>query len=329
MKIYHPDSIEKFIVGGVKVSAQQQRKALDKEDIDYSTSFCWDFDILHLNFLGPLALPILLFAKLLNRKVVVHAHSTGDNLENTLAFSWLWGPIGKVYYNLIFRLSDQVVAVSDYSKELLEDRGLENVVTISNGVDNEILDGYDEIEAEEKFRSDKDIHVVNLAQVFQLKGLDTFIESGENFPEYDFTWFGPRHEKLNPAEVIEKIDSAPENVSFPGWVDDKRTPFAVGDIFLFPSREETQGISVLEAAYCEMPIIARDIEAFEGWLEHGENCLKAEDEQEFREHIETLAEDEDLRTKLAGNAKDMADKHTLEQIGERLRELYENVQKKA
>ena len=329
MKIYHPDSIERFIVGGVKVSAQQQRKALEKIGIEYTTSISLDFDILHLNFLGPLALPLTVLSKLLGRKVVVHAHSTGDNLENTLAFSRLWAPIGKRYYTTIFRLSDQVVAVSDYSKELLEERGIEDVVTISNGVDNEVLDGYDELEADEKYSSDKDVHVVNLAQVFELKGLDTFIEAGKNFPEYDFTWFGPRHEKLNPNEVIEKIDSAPENIDFPGWIDDKRTPFAVGDIFLFPSHEETQGISVLEAAYCEMPIIARDIEAFEGWLEHGENCLKAGDEQEFMEHIETLAEDEELREELAGNAKEMADKHTLEKIGERLKKLYENVQKKA
>lgn len=324
MKIYHPDSIERFIVGGVKVSAQQQRKAFEKVGVEYTTDFTLDYDIMHLNFLGPLALPLMLVSKLLRKKIVVHAHSTGDNLENTLAFSSIWGPIGKKYYQFIFRHSDQVIAVSDYSKELLEERNVGNVLTLSNGVDNDVLDGYDEIDVPEKYSEDN-FNVVNLAQVFELKGIDTFIEVGGSMSDAEFTWFGPRHETLNPGETIEKIDNAPENVSFPGFVDDKRVPFRIGDVYLFPSHEETQGISVLEAAYCEVPLVVRDIEAFEGWLEHGENCLKADTKEEFIEHVETLKDDEKLRERIAGNAKEMAQHHKLEKIGERLKKMYRDV----
>mgnify|MGYP006266259129 CR=1 FL=1 len=325
MKVYHPDSIEKFIVGGVKVSAQQQRKAFDKvEEIEYTTDFTLDYDILHLNFLGLLAVPLVFMSKLMGKKVVVHAHSTGDNLENTLIFSRIWGPIGKRYYQYIFRKSDQVIAVSDYSKELLEERDVGDVITLSNGVDDELLQGYGEIEPSEKYRNDE-ITVVNLAQLFELKGIDTFLEVGESMPETEFIWFGPRHEKLNPSETIKKLDGSPNNIHFPGFVDDKREAFATGDIFLFPSREETQGISVLEASYCEMPIIVRDIEAFEGWLEHGENCLKAETTQEFEEYVKKLMGDEDLRDKLSKNAREMAEKHTLKEIAKNLRNVYREV----
>ncbi|WP_414838015.1 glycosyltransferase family 4 protein [Candidatus Nanosalina sp. VS9-1] len=324
MKIYHPDSIERFIVGGVKVSAQQQRKAFEKVGVEYTTDFTLDYDIMHLNFLGPLALPLLFISKLLGKKTVVHAHSTGDNLEDTLAFSSIWGPIGKKYYQFIFRHSDQVIAVSDYSKELLEEREVGDVITLSNGVDNDVLDGYNEIEVPDEY-SEEAFRVVNLAQVFELKGLDTFIEVGESMPDAEFTWFGPRHEKLNPKETIEKIDDTPENVSFPGFIDDKRIPFRIGDVYLFPSHEETQGISVLEAAYCEMPLVVRDIEAFEGWLKHRENCLKAETTDEFIEHVKTLRDDEELREKIAANAREMAEHHTLEKIGERLQKMYREV----
>ncbi len=53
------------------------------------------------------------------------------------------------------------------------------------------------------------------------------------------------------------------------------------DLFCFMSHEETEGIVVLEALACEIPVLVRDIPVYEDWLEKGVNVYKAVHTDEF------------------------------------------------
>lgn len=315
-----PDSVE----GGVKVSARQQKKALDRVGLDYNESE--DYDILHINFVSHLSYLRIWRAHRRGERVVVHAHSVGDNIGGTYRMSDILAPIFKKYFLKVYNAADMVIAVSEAARDRLRRNGVESeVVVISNGVDGELLDGFRELEPDDY--GAEGFTVTNLAQVYEVKGVGEFIETAEKMPETDFRWFGPIHDLISPKKTRRKIENSPENVEFPGFIDDKREAFALGDIFFSPSKCETQGMSVLEAAYCEMPIVVRDLEAY-GWLEHEEDCLKAESVEEFVEYIEEIREDEELRRKLSKGAKRTAEEHTLGRVGRELKEVYENLSEK-
>lgn len=71
----------------------------------------------------------------------------------------------------------------------------------------------------------------------------------------------------------------PENVIFAGFMPPVilRDAYCGADAFAFFSYEETEGIVVLEALSCEIPVIVRDIPVYEKWLEDGVQVRKATD----------------------------------------------------
>lgn len=322
-RVCHPMQWKSYVEGGVTVSARQQRVALDRTDTPYTADPSEEYDILHLNFPGPRAIVNFVRAKRHDRPVVIHAHSIGENIVDTYRLSRFFAPAIRWYFSTLYAKADAVIAVSPYMRDRLRANGVtENVVIVSNGIDGEALDGYESIDAPSYGDGPT---VVNLAQVYGIKGVEDFIEVGEALPDTQFVWYGPKHRYLAPRRITQTVENPPANVQFPGFVDDKREAFSSGDIFFFPTKRETQGISIIEAAYCGLPIVTRDIPAFDGWLTHGDNCLKGSSVAEFRDHVEQLRDDPELRERLGRNAQQMAADHDLGTVGQRLREVYESV----
>lgn len=323
--VYHPLSAETAIEGGVGVSAEQQRRALEAAGVRYTGDRSDPHDVVHLNFPGPSALADLLWAKRRGTPVVVHAHSLGDNVADTHRFSNALAPALARYFAAFYRLADHVVAVSEDTAERLRDRGVTgDISVVSNGVDGAALDGHEDRDAaalRDRYGVD-DAAVVNLAQVYEVKGVDDFVATGRRV-DADFRWFGARHRWLAPRSTKRLVAGAPPNVRFPGFVADKRDAFALGDVFFFPSYRETQGMALLEAAYCGLPVVVRDVPVFEGWLEHGVHCLKGDGPAEFAAHLRRLLADPELRAELGGNARSLAREHTLDRVGARLRSVYD------
>lgn len=316
---------ESLVEGGVKVSAQQQRTALERAGVSYTTDPGSAYDVLHLNFPGPRSLLSFLSAWRQNRPVVIHAHSVGENIADTYRLSGLAAPLLRRYFSALFARADAVVAVSPFMRDRLRANGVEgNVVIASNGVDGGALDGYEDLNATRRYGLERPA-VVNLAQVYEIKGVSDFVSVASSMPEMDFAWFGPKHRFLAPRQTKRTVRSAPANVTFPGYVPDKRDAFAAGDVFFFPTHRDNQPLSILEAAYCGLPIVTRDIPAFEGWLEHDVHCLKGRSVADFRTHLERLRDDPDLRHRLGENAREMAAEHSLDRVGDRLRSVYEIV----
>lgn len=328
--VWHAMGSASLIEGGVKVSATQQRIALDAAGVTYATGRPDDYDVLHLNFPGPDSLAALAHAKATGRPVVVHAHSVGENLAGTYRFSNLVAPAFRVYFQWFFRRADVVIAVSPYMRDRLAANGVGvdggvDVEVVSNGVDGAALDGFDGIDGLDETYDAEPPVVVNLAQVYELKGVPEFVAVGEALPDLDFRWFGPKHRYLAPSETKRTVAGAPGNVRFPGFVDDKREAFALGDIFFFPTRRDNQPLAILEALHCGMPIVTRDIPAFEGWLEDGVHCLKGSGVSEFADAIARLRDDPELRERLGENARALAEEHTLEVVGEDLKAIYDRI----
>ena len=261
-RVWHAMGSASLIEGGVKVSALQQRVALEAAGVTFSTRRPDAYHVLHLNVPGPTSLAALAHAKATGRPVVVHAHSVGENLAGTYRFSTWLAPAFSAVYRWFFRRADVVIAVSPFMRDRLAANGVEgDVVVVSNGVDGDALSGFDALPGlPEKYDAEPPV-VVNLAQAYALKGVGDFVAVGRELPDLDFRWFGPRHRYLAPRETRRLIETAPGNVRFPGFVEDKREAFGLGDVFFFPTHRDNQPLAVLEALHCGLPVVTRDVPA--------------------------------------------------------------------
>ena len=116
--------------------------------------------------------------------------------------------------------------------------------------------------------------------------------------------------------------AAPANLRFPGFFDQSslRDAYCGADVFAFCSKEETEGIVVLEALACGTPTVVRDIPVYADWLRGGIDIYKAADAAEFAQLV---------RGMLAGSLPDLtlagrrvAQARSLPNMGRQLCRIY-------
>lgn len=316
MKIYQPGNPEN-LEGGISTSLKHQRKALENENIEFVDAI-GEADILHLNILSPMDFVRLKLAKRKNIPVVIHTHEIGENFAESFTFSTKLQPLAEKYVDFFYSRADYLICPSKYAKDVLSERLETPKTVVSNGVDPERFKGYEKQEHE-------DFTVINASILFERKGLSDFVSVAEELPDIQFKWFGPEFNRFLTSGVKKQKRRAPENCEFPGFAEDITDAFEAGNVFFFPTKSETQGLSVIEAAYLRMPIVVRDIPVYEEDFTHESNCLKAESVEGFKEQISRLREDKELRDKIAENAKETGKKHALENIGEKLYNTYREI----
>lgn len=161
---------------------------------------------------------------------------------------------------------------------------------------------------------------------FERKGITDFIEVARQLPEYQFIWFGDTPMYSIPKNIRQLVkEDHPENVIFPGYIkgDVIEGAYAAANLFFFPSREETEGIVVLEALASQQQVLVRDIPVYQGWLVANENCYMGHSIEEFKKYIEGLLEGKIPSTRQAGYQ--VAEQRSIKQIGYELKEVYETV----
>ena len=94
---------------------------------------------------------------------------------------------------------------------------------------------------------------------------------------------------------------------------------------MFPTRAESYGNVMLEAASCGCPLLIRDIPVYEDWVVDGKHCLKAGNDNDFATKLSKLLDDDDLRSRIASGAQELADEHDIRKTSAMLMELYEEL----
>jgi Glycosyltransferase len=206
---------------------------------------------------------------------------------------------------------------------------------ISNGVDHDALRGFEQLREEYRRRFGFDGTVVfTVGNVFERKGVSEFCELAKKFKNHDdtgadqfeFAWFGPYETgPFASSTVRDRVTDPPANVTFTDWIDDVRGAFAAGDIYLFPTHEENQGIAALEAMACGKPVILRDLPVFHEFYTDGQDCLMCKTTEEFEHAIQRLSRDPGLADRLGRHARETARSHSLEQVSQRLTDIYHGV----
>ena len=321
-----------FSKSGLGKAIKHQMKALESENIEYTTNLKDDYDIIHLNFYGPNSFALAKHARRNGKKVVYHAHSTEEDFKNGFIFSKQISPAFKKWLIKCYSLGDIIVTPTPYSKRLLEGYGIKKkIVAISNGIELEKFK-YDP-DSRIKFRkrynyTEDDKVIIGIGLYIERKGIVDFVELAKRLPEYKFIWFG--HSPLSAATkpVREAVNTKLDNLIFAGYVDQEVIVEAMNgcDVYVFPTFEETEGIPIIEACACKTTAIVRDIPIFEEWLEDGVNVYKAKNLNEFYEKIKKIIEGE--LPYLGEEAYKVAVERDIKEVGKQLRRVYEDVLKK-
>jgi 1,2-diacylglycerol-3-alpha-glucose alpha-1,2-glucosyltransferase len=331
---------------GIGTSVDHQRQALSMTNADVLTSpwrddhplwaaanaatggsFFREFDLAHCNMIGPGSVAVARRAKRENVPLILHSHVTREDFaESFRGSNYLAKPLGQ-YLRWFYSQADLVLCPSQYTKGVLEGYPIDAPIKpITNGVDIDALEGFESLREEYRDRFDLSGMVVfAVGNVFERKGLTTFCELAEA-TDYDFAWFGPYDTGPQASSAVRKwTTDPPENVTFTGWIDDIRGAYGAGDVYLFPTKAENQGIAVLEAMAAGKAVVLRDIPVFREFYTDGEDCLLCSTAEEFREALDRLAANPELRDRLGENARETAREHSLDRVAEELAGTYNAV----
>ena len=178
------------------------------------------------------------------------------------------------------------------------------IYAVSNGVDTEFFQSRnkekEKQELHEKYKIPMNRKVVvSAGHLIQRKGILDFLKLAKMMPETTFIWFGGGNDSLVTQEVKEAVKKKSENVIFAGYVEaeELRNAYCGADAFAFFSYEETEGIVVLEALACEVPVVLRDIPVYKGWIQDQMQAYKVHNLEEYKHNLMHIfkKEQEELR----------------------------------
>lgn len=317
---------------GVGQAISHQLSALEKAGISAVRRFDPHADIIHINTVFPDSLFMILLARIMRWKVVMWAHSTMEDFRGSFPFSDRLAPLFRRYITFCCNRADAVITPTVYSCRLITEYGVRRPVTVlSNGVDtgffarNRNRGVY--FRKKYGFCADDKI-VVTAALPIERKGITEFIKLARRMNDVHFVWFGSLETILIQRKIKAAIAAAPSNVHFAGFVTQAELAgaYSGADCFLFMSREETEGIAVLEALSCSIPVVLRDIPAYSGLAEEGLDVCLFHTLDECEERVRHVLSHD--MSAISEKERSLAKERDLSLIGQRLSEVYRQIVKR-
>lgn len=262
---------------------------------------------------------VILF-KALGKKVILHMH--GANFDR------FYGE-GRAYVRKIFRMSDEVLAVSSYYANFMRSHHLnDNVKCLHNGIAGRKQDAAPVV----TLRGDGVVNLAYFGAIDDRKGIFDALEAiGE---ERDY-FSGKIRFRIGGIGNLQKLNSIVEKyglqeiVEYLGWIDPagKEQLLESTDLFVHPSRAESFGISILEAMDFGLPIITTNVGGIPDLVSDGVNgvVVAPGDKPRIREAIIKLINDPLLRSELGANSKLAAKKFYFPSIERQLKDVYQSL----
>jgi 1,2-diacylglycerol 3-alpha-glucosyltransferase len=228
--------------------------------------------------------------------------------------------------------ADYVIAPTPSVVEIIRKWGVtnKNVMAISTGVEENLFANA----SKERVRDEFDIKKEEVVLFLDCR------LTGEKNTDFLFHSVIPILEKnkkvkllsvgggylLEPSRKMTEEAGVGEQVIFIGQVDKNRIKdyFAAGDIFVYSSKSETQGMVVSEAMYMGLPVVAVNATGICDLVEDQKTgFLVAEKEDDFSKAVLKLINDEELRKKMGENGARIArEKYTDKICAQKLLGIY-------
>ncbi len=327
MKVCVYKGSEKIVrKSGVGIAMRHQEAILKKAGFEVTSHLDDETDAIHINTVFPDSAVKASMAKKQHKMVVYYGHSTMEDFRNSFKGSNSFAPFFKKWIKHCYNKGDIILTPTEYSKSLLQSYGIKKpIIALSNGIDIDkfVPDEKKRKKFREKYHIPEDKKVVlSVGHYIERKGILDFIELAKKMPDVLFMWFGYTSPKLIPEKIASAIKSAPSNLVFPGYVppEDLRYAYQGCDLFCFMSHEETEGIVILEALACELPVLVRDIPVYGGWLEDGINSYKAESIDDFADKTRKILNHE--LPDLTMEGRKVAEERSFAAIAEKMKAIY-------
>lgn len=326
MKVYLYSEMQKMIEkSGVGRALYHQQSAAKQNNIGIARGL-EDADIVHINTVFPGSLRIAERAKKKGIPVVFHAHSTKEDFRNSYIGANLFAPLFGKWIRYCYNKGTMIITPTEYSKKLLQSYGIDKrIEAVSNGVDLMFFDRNKV--RRESFRKrygysmDQKI-IMSVGLTIERKGVSDFVELAKRMPEYQFIWFGETNLNTIPARTRKAVCTKLPNLRFAGYAKpgELRDAYGSCDLFLFPSKEETEGIVVLEALAMKIPILLRQIPVYEDWLTDNKDVYKAGNPDGFELMTKRIINGELPDLTEAGYR--VAEERSIEKVGKKLSRIY-------
>jgi len=286
------------------------------------------------------------------RPDVVHAHTSKAGALGRLAAGRvpvIYSPHGHLFYGYHGKLGTALVVLAERALAPRADRiavltetsraehlgrrigRFDQFVTVPSGVDLERF-GPDE-EARSRVRAEfgfgAGIPVVGWAGRFtHVKGPDVFVEAAARIaaglPEAGFVLAGDGELRAETERRAEELGLA-NRCRFPGHRDDVAGLLNACDVFVLTSRNEGQGLAVVEAMACGTPVVATDVAGVGEVLLDGRAGVLARpgDPRAVADAVTRLLRDEPRRRELERLGLERARDFALDAMVRRFENLYE------
>jgi glycosyltransferase involved in cell wall biosynthesis len=231
--------------------------------------------------------------------------------------------------------TEAVVVPTDSVKKIIEKLGVKSkkIISIPSGVEEELYQNPDRNLIREKYGvKDSEILLLLISRLTAEKNVEFLFRSAmrilKNNLSTKFLVVGEGN-LSNKLKKMVALDSLSGRVLFHGLVDKKEIKnfYAAGDIFIFASKSETQGMILSEAMYAGLPVVGVDAPGTRDLVENEvSGLLVGEDEEDFSEAVVRLIQNADLRKTFSDNARRIArEKYTDRACAKKMMALYESL----
>lgn len=242
----------------------------------------------------------------------------GERKKDSISQSVTWSLVNRVY-----GYCDIVICPSEAIKRELIKRGVKRrIEVVSNGVDLIMFPMKKKTKS-----SNKVIHVGRLG--FE-KNVDVivkaFAEIVKEIPKAKLVIAGDGPARKEVEKLANELGVA-KRVQFLGTVKrEKLAPiYGGGDVFVTASTMETQGMVVLEAMACGLPVVGVKKYALPDLIKDGNNgyLVKPGNYKMMAEKIKLVMSNPEEAEKMGRKARNMAEQHNVEVMSRKLLGLYE------
>ncbi|HWY78787.1 MAG TPA: glycosyltransferase family 4 protein [Candidatus Sulfotelmatobacter sp.] len=305
---------------GMHTAFMSHIKLLRKNNIRVKINSFGKADITHIHSLGPFAL----YKMLTSKHIVVSTHTIPDTMIGTFRGSRYWGRLFKKYLKFFYNKADLIILFSPYMAEELKKIGInKKMAIIANPIDTSFFvpDPHLKKLVRKKFNIKEDaVVILGAGHVVKRKGIIDFVAVAKTMPEYEFFWVGGKSAGIIRAGVkksyLKKNLSA--NMHFLGSFSYKEMHelYNMADILFFPSYQETQGLVIVEAAACGLPLILRDLPEYRSLYDNSYYSCRTNNE--FVKAIKGLAMDKENYNEARKTSLSLAKKFSMETLGKKL-----------
>ncbi len=294
-------------------------------------------DVIHNHSMSTMGIQALAAARLLGLPILgtCHVFLAGflqyapislDGVPLTEDVAWK-------YTTAFFNRFPQVTTPSEAMQSELMAHGLRSpVAAVSNGVDTDLFSPLPEALADDS----RPLTLVHVGRLSYEKRVDIvlrgFARLASDHPDVKLQIIGDGPEVDSLKTLAAELGVA-EQVQFTGFVPHDRLPeiYRQADIFITASPIETQGLVVLEAMACGLPIVGVDALALPDLIRDGINgyLVMPENERAMAEAASQLLQSPTLGHAMGRESRRLALQHNLPEIAQTYEHLYQQVRSQA